>query len=241
MDSINFFKGYGKIDHLENQSATSAGGRKRLVTTLAASFTAILTLILASLFVALIHESNSESDETPSLALNPADSIKAVCSVTRFPDSCFSTISAAKTAPRADPEVFLAISLKIAIDELAKVASLSKTLASRVNDPPTESALRDCRDLFADSLSRLNDSASAMGVALGEPMLTEKKIKDAETWISAAITSQGTCVDGLEEMKSTVLDEVRAAVRRSTEYASNSLAILANIQTLLRKFDLTLH
>lgn len=50
-----------------------------------------------------------------------------------------------------------------------------------------------------------------------------------------------TCVDGLEEMGSTAVDEVKMRVQRSKEYMSNSLAILSNMDSILEKFGLHLH
>ncbi|KAK3195848.1 hypothetical protein Dsin_027158 [Dipteronia sinensis] len=46
-------------------------------------------------------------------------------------------------------------------------------------------------------------------VRLGEKMLTESKVNDIQTWISAAMINQETCLDGLEEMGSTAVDEVK--------------------------------
>ncbi|KAL6983434.1 hypothetical protein U1Q18_016819 [Sarracenia purpurea var. burkii] len=126
------------------------------------------------------------------------------------------------------------------MDELLNLSSMPKTLISKSNDPRTESALKDCVDLWGDALSQIGKSATTMVVGPREKMLTEEKIGDLKTWISAATTDQETCLDGLVEMGSTIVDEARAKVQRSKEYMSNSLAILSNIQTLLQAVDLDL-
>lgn len=104
-----------------------------------------------------------------------------------------------------------------------------------------EAALRDCRGQVEDALSQLNDSVSAMEVGPGEKVLTEAKIRDVQTWISGAVTDQETCLDGLLETQSTALDEVKKKMQRSKEYTSNSLAIVANIQTILDNLHMPLH
>lgn len=105
-----------------------------------------------------------------------------------------------------------------------------------------EAALRDCQGQIEDALSQLNDSVSAMEVVgPGEKMLTEAKIRDIQTWISGAMTDQETCLDGLEEMESTVLGEVKKKMQRSKEYISNSLAIVANFHTILDNLHVSLH
>ena len=103
-------------------------------------------------------------------------------------------------------------------------------------------AFSDCRSQIEDGVSRLNVSVVVMEVGLGgEKVLTETRIRDLQTWISAAMTDQETCLDGLEETGSTALDEVKTKMKKSQEYTSNCLAILANIHTLLRKFNMPLH
>ena len=75
----------------------------------------------------------------------------------------------------------------------------------------------------------------------GEKVLTETKIGDLQMWISAAMTDQEMCLDGLEEIGSTALDEVKTKMKKSQKYTSNCLAILANIHTLLCNFNMSLH
>lgn len=94
---------------------------------------------------------------------------------------------------------------------------------------------------FEDALTRLNDTVSEMEVGSGEKMLMERKISDMQTWISGAMTDEDTCLDGLEEMGSKVFDEMKTKMQKSKELLSNSLAIIANIQTLLQKVGLTMH
>lgn len=106
---------------------------------------------------------------------------------------------------------------------------------------PKEAALSDCQGQIEEALSQLNDSVSAMEVGPGEKMLTEEKIRDVQTWISAAVTDQDTCLDGLEEMGSTVVDEVKKKMQRSKEYTSNALAIAANFNIILHNLHLSLH
>lgn len=75
----------------------------------------------------------------------------------------------------------------------------------------------------------------------GEKTLTDRKVNDIQTWISAAMTDQETCLDGLEEMGSTAVDQVKDKFRKSKEFLSINLAIIAKINSLLQKFGLSMH
>ncbi|KAJ4824180.1 hypothetical protein Tsubulata_011916, partial [Turnera subulata] len=236
MESINVFKGYDKVNSslsVEEQQALHQQ-RKRRRTRIIIFFTisaiVFLTLVIGVLLASLIHESNNESpDESPSLSSNSAESIKAVCSVTQYPTSCFTSISSLNASTKPDPETIFNLSLQASAKELK---NLSSFLAS-VNDVSSRAALDDCATQLEDALGRVNDSAALMVAAPGEKLLTVEKAKDIQTWISAAMTDQETCLEGLQEMGSSVLDEVKGKMEKSKELLSNSLAIIAKMQDLL--------
>lgn len=121
------------------------------------------------------------------------------------------------------------------------MSALPEALILKSNESNTVSALRDCVSLFDDAVSQLNNSVALVVNGLEKEVLTEAKVADVNTWISGAMSDQDTCLDGLEEMESSVLDEVKSKVQMSKECMSNSLAILANMHSLLDKFNQTQH
>lgn len=265
MEPTKFFssKGYGKVtnpseSHQESISySTNNHSRRRRsrIVLAAASFAIFLTVLIAVMVIALVHESSTESPEeddghpsksspsSSSISSNAAESLKIVCSVTQHPDSCISSISSLNNNnPKADPVHFFNLSLAFSFHEVKNLSSLPKELIPKANDKRIESALQDCLSLFENSVSQLNDSAAQMKVNPGEKVFTEMKISNLQTWISAAMTDEETCLNGLEEIGgvSTVGDEVKMKVHKSEEYMSNTLAILNNLQSLLGKFGLTM-
>ncbi|XP_007037294.2 PREDICTED: pectinesterase 3 [Theobroma cacao] len=236
MDPVNFFRGYDKVSHLENQNPS----QKPVSTAIAIFAILIFTLVVGLTLAAVMLEPIKEPADTasPSLSSNSDESIRTICNVTRFPESCFTTLSSLSASTKPDPESILQLSLQVAINHLSNLSSSLKSL----NDLHSQPALKDCVTLFDDALSRLNDSVSAMQVGSGkELVLTKEKISDIQTWISAAMSDQETCNDGLQEMGSTVADKVKSQVRSSKESISNSLAIVSNMHNLLQKFGLTMH
>ncbi|EEF52158.1 enzyme inhibitor, putative [Ricinus communis] len=244
MESINILKGYDKVDsNLENQNPHphlhphhSNSTKKPIIITLTISAILLLTLIITLTLAALIHESNTEPPESIPQS-NSAESIRTICNLTRYPTSCFTSISSLNVSIKPDPEAIFNLSLQVSIQELKNVSTLLKTL----NDVNSQAAINDCSSQFDDALGKLGDSLLAMKVGPGEKALTLEKINDIQTWISAAMTDQQTCIDGLEEMESVVLDEVKAKMVNCNQFLSNSLAIIAKMQSLLEMFDLKLH
>ena len=248
MDTIKSFKGYGKVDELE-QRAFQKKTRKRCIILIVSSLI-LSAAIIAAVAGIVIHKRNtksssSSSNSLPQPELTPAASLRAVCDVTQYPNSCFSAISAVASSKTTDPKLLFQLSLRVAIDELSK---LSQQLPSKLredfakNDSRLQKAIDVCGTVLDDALDRLNES---IGVAAGRKILPATKISDLETWLSAAMTDQDTCIDAISEVDSAaargVLREVETAMRNSTEFASNSLAIVTRILGLISKFDAPVH
>ncbi|XP_054792679.1 pectinesterase 3-like [Prosopis cineraria] len=246
MDSIKSFKGYGKVDELD-QRAFQKKTRRRLI--ILGISCILLVAVVAAVAATVIHRrgrSSSSSDYVPPTELTPASSLRAVCAVTQYPSSCLSSISSLHNSNTTDPELLFKLSLRVAVDELSNLSKLPSKLKANVKDPRVQKAIEVCGIVFDDAVDRLNESISSLdGGGNGGKILSPSKIGDVETWLSAAITYQETCLDALEELNSTaaseILEDLKTAMKNSTEFASNSLAIVTKILGLLSNFNFPIH
>ncbi|XP_051136635.1 pectinesterase 1 [Andrographis paniculata] len=231
MESVQFVKGYGKLNPSDDRPQINRQLRRRII---AVALIISLTLIAASLVVAAVirHNAAKPNESKPSdlAGAGAAESLRTVCAVTRFPDSCISSISPLNSPPAKTPLAFFNLSLRAAAVEVSGL----KDLAGRSEKP--EPAARDCAELVDDSASQLGRSAELM--IRVENVLTEMSVSSLLTWISAAMTDLDTCLDGLDETGSTALVDFKMKVKKSEEYMSNTLAILNNMQSLSDKFGL---
>ncbi|KAL5062556.1 hypothetical protein RYX36_024293 [Vicia faba] len=242
MDTIKSFKGYGKVDELEQQ-AFKKKTRKR-ITIIIISSLILIAVIVAAVAGILIHKrntsSNPSSNSLPNTDLNPATSLKSVCDATQYPHSCIAAISSLPESNTTDPEKLFKLSLKVAMDELSNLTRL-KLKAS--GDTRLEKAIAVCSSVLEDSLDRLNDSMSM--IIADDKILSPAKVRDVETWITAALTDHDTCLDAVGEVNSPaargVLTQIETAMRNSTEFASNSLAIVSKVIRLLSNFEIPSH
>ncbi|CAJ2639402.1 unnamed protein product [Trifolium pratense] len=227
MDSLKIFKGYDKVeDNLEDPQKQQEQHRHKISKPLIATISIIVTILFLTFtlsFTLFYHHNNSTESQNPLNSLNSTELIRSVCNVTRFPDSCFTAISSSTQNP-TDPKTILKISILASINELNKFASSLKANSSG-------HTLGDCNELIDDAVSRLNDSVSVFSD--DAVTLTDVKINDIQTWVSAALTDQQTCVDGLEEVGFSLVEKVKKIMQKSYEYISNSLAIVANIRNLV--------
>ncbi|KFK35692.1 hypothetical protein AALP_AA4G024800 [Arabis alpina] len=230
MDSVNSFKGYGKVDEAQN-IALKKKTRKRIIL-LAVSVVLLIVLIIAAVIATVVHKSSSSSSKTTS----PFESttLKTMCSVTRYPESCIYSISKLPSSNTTDPETLFKLSLKVIINELDSISDLPEKLSTQTKDERLKSALRVCGELIEDSLDRLNDTVSTMEAENKKDV----NIEDLKTWLSSVVTNHETCFDSLHELNKTesITEDLRSAMNRTTEFSSNSLAIVTKILSVLDEF-----
>ncbi|XP_074580220.1 pectinesterase 3 [Curcuma longa] len=233
MDAVKFFRGYGRVSEIVDTRLRSAT-RRRLI--LIAASTAAILLVFVAVTIAVSKRGRSPSPESV------ADSIRAMCNVTRYPASCFSSVSAANGANLTnDPEELFGVSLAVAMDALQAASAAAAEFAPPSKDRRLAAALRDCRELLGSATDRLNNSIALMRLAAGEATLNASEIEDLRTWLSAALTDQDTCLEGFEGTTGGFLGKMEAATANATQYTSNSLAIATGILGVMEKSRFPLH
>ncbi|CAH8342880.1 unnamed protein product [Eruca vesicaria subsp. sativa] len=245
-----FSLGYFKVDEEAQEIALKKKAYKRLFL-VAASVVILLGVIIGGSVAVARNQRNSSHGSSPNTTpeLTPAASLKNVCSVTRFPDACISSISKIPSSNTTDPEVIFKLSLKVVVDELASISDLPRKLAEETDDEGIKSALSVCGEMLDVALDSVNETVSAMDVGDGNNILTSGKIDDLKTWLTAAITYYETCFDTLAEISpnqtesktSIVSQNLTSAMRNSTEFTSNSLVIVAKILSTLSDFNIPIH
>lgn len=233
MDSLKSFKQYGKVDELEQQDFRRKTRRRFLL--LGLSSLTLILVIAGAVAGTLIHRSNSKGHgpaaSVPPPELTPSTSLRAICSVTQYPDSCFSSISTYDTDNTTDPKQLFKLSLLAAASEIKRFAGyVNQTAEKGRSDARLTAVMEVCSVVVDDAESRFNDSVSVID---GKSLLSESTIDDVRTWLSAAVTDLETCLDSLREMNSSEIDSFTTEMENSTEFASNSLAIVTKILTLI--------
>ncbi|KAJ0232521.1 Pectinesterase inhibitor domain-containing protein [Hirschfeldia incana] len=233
MDIVQCFKGYGeKADEAQDLAQNKKTSRRLIL--LSVSGIIIVAVIITAVVATVVHnKSKSSSESTPSSPpeLTQSTSLKTICSVTRFPESCFYSISKLSSSNTTDPEILFKLSLKVTIDELEAISDLPEKLSKETEDERIKSALRVCGSLMEDALDRLNDSVSATKT------LNTSRIDDLKTWLSTTVTDQETCLDSMDELaqskteyrNSTITRNLKSAMSKCAEFTSNSLAIVSKI------------
>ncbi|GAA0174504.1 esterase [Lithospermum erythrorhizon] len=239
MDSINSFKGYGKVDPVEEQ-AFRKKSRKRVIIVIISAIV-LLAIIIGVVAGTLIHKNNKNDENGYVSSSDPSAALKAVCGVTQNQESCFSSISELESTNTTDPEKIFQLSLKVVTNSLQKLSNLPQEWMNKAENPMVKKAITICQNVIDDAIDRLNESIALSEVNNGEKIQSVSIVNDLKTWLSTAITDQETCLEALEEVNATIVEEVRHLMKNSTEFASNSLAIVTKIIEVLGNFKIPLH
>lgn len=182
---------------------------------------ASLFFLLAFLAVSCVAGSVSAIRRTGS----SSDFIKASCSATRYPALCVQSLSvyasAIQQSPKQMAQTALTVSLARARSTSAFVSKLSRAKGMSSRD---RAAIKDCVDNIGDSVDELVRSVQELGQT-GRSGSFTWHVSNVQTWVSAALTDENTCVDGFVT-KGKVREAVRGRIVNVAQVTSNALALV---------------
>ncbi|GLJ52718.1 hypothetical protein SUGI_1122500 [Cryptomeria japonica] len=153
---------------------------------------------------------------------HPKNSIKSACELAPDRKACKKSLSENPRSLRAGPKEMTQIALNISI---AKTLTVRDSIS---NDSAMNSqAFDDCRELYDLTVDYLTESLSI----LTESSLLWKDAVDIQSYQSAALTNQITCLESLNESKIdlNLLSFTDYEVPNASVAVSNSLAIVEKL------------
>lgn len=189
------------------------------------------SLILPLIFIVLHISGTARSAATPSRSsASAANFIKASCRTTTYPALCVQSLSAFATSiqqnPRQLTETALSVSLARAQSTKTFVYKLTKFKGVK---PREMAAIKDCLEEVDDTVDRLSKSfkeLKSMGQAKGKDF--QWHMSNVETWVSAALTDENTCVDGFagKALNGRLKNSIKARIVNVAQVTSNALSLI---------------
>ncbi|XP_043718086.1 pectinesterase inhibitor 7-like [Telopea speciosissima] len=158
--------------------------------------------------------------------------IKTSCGVTLYPDLCFQTLSAYATSVHGSPRRLAQVALKVSLrsdrSSSDRVVSLSK---ENEMSPREAAAVADCVEMIGDSMDELQQSLKEMKHLSGPDFY--QKLSNIQTWVSAALTNEDTCMDGFEgdAMNGNIKNIIRNCILNVAQLTSNALALINKLSS----------
>ncbi|KAG7986613.1 hypothetical protein I3843_03G090500 [Carya illinoinensis] len=156
--------------------------------------------------------------------------IKASCSATTYPALCVQSLSAyaaeIQQNPRQLAQTALSVSLSSAQSTRTFVSKLKKFKGLKNKE---YEAIADCLDEMGDTVDRLGQSIKELkniGKAKGQEFVWH--MSNVETWVSAALTDENTCVDGFagKALDGKIKASIKARIVKVAQVTSNALSLI---------------
>lgn len=153
-----------------------------------------------------------------------SDLVRSSCSHARYPELCLRTLSS-YTGPTDNPRDVARAALKISLARARRASSYLSGQASSFKSRRERGALADCLEQMSDSVDELRRSLAELKHLRGGEEL-RWQLSNAETWVSAALTNEDTCLDGFQEADGKVKDDVRRKISDVARVTSNALYLI---------------
>ncbi|KAL0359014.1 UNVERIFIED_CONTAM: putative pectinesterase/pectinesterase inhibitor 46 [Sesamum angustifolium] len=212
---------YGKLDEAEQERLVARRRTRRRITIIGISSIILVAVIVG----AVVGASQTKADKSRADDQSPSSTIKAICSSTLYPDSCYNSLAPIVKSGSVKPQDLYKLSVQVAMDELSKASKNFDGIKKlNITDQRTLAAIESCQELLSLALDHLNSSLSVEDVKFLEVF------DDLRTWLSSAGTYQQTCIDELEYASTGLSTFINENFKNSTEYTSNSLAIVTTFE-----------
>jgi len=191
---------------------TAQKSKKRSVLVL---LTSIMLLVDVIAVAAGAPVNSSEIHDDPHGGKTLSNLVKSVCSQTRFPERCVSSLATYETATLDN---MMGLVMKESMERAQHAHEFAMSLSNNIMNEKERAAWQDCVQLFHNTMDRLN------------VCLTHDSVKkDIPTWLSAALTNQDTCLNGFRDFNLTTSSNIKSLlssrVLNVSELLSNSLSM----------------
>jgi pectinesterase len=185
---MSSFKAYGKVDESEHALFEVRRKSRKRITIICLSTIVLVGIVFAAVFGSIAHNNaHNNNDNNTNNDQSLSSSVKAICDITLYKDSCESSLSPlVHSGQQIRPEELFKLSIQVALNAVSKGAQYFSEHGTfddlNLNvDNRTKEALMNCKDLLDLTIDHLNSSLSYGGKSSLLDVL-----EDLETWLSAS-------------------------------------------------------
>ncbi|XP_047309189.1 21 kDa protein-like [Impatiens glandulifera] len=183
----------------------------------------LLLLLLPEIFI------------TATTTTTDSDFIRSSCMKTTYPDLCYTSLSIYSNVIKQNPAALARVSIAVSLFRTLRMARHATNLsrsADYESDHRLSAAIHDCVSVYGDAVDQIRDSLRKMkkivmmNRELGDATL-RLELNDVQTWMSAALTNEDTCIDGFEDVEDGEMKlDVCYRTIKVKEVTSNALALV---------------
>ncbi|CAL9231046.1 unnamed protein product [Arabidopsis halleri] len=158
------------------------------------------------------------------------DIVHSSCEHASYPSLCVRTLSSYSGPTITNRRDLAQAAVKISLSHAQSAAKKLTVVRDSVGKKRQEkAALVDCVEMIGDSvddLSRTLGVLKHLRISGGSPKEFRWQMSNAQTWASAALTDDDTCLDGFEEIDGDIKTEVKQWMTKVARVTSNALYMI---------------
>ncbi|EEF50969.1 21 kDa protein [Ricinus communis] len=123
--------------------------------------------------------------------------VETSCRNTTYPKLCYDSLAIYATKIDSNPKMLAYVSMNVTLTATRSASELMKNLSRLKSLTPRQAAaIADCVAEIGQAVYELKKSIGEMGRATSGSGTDPIIINDVQTWVSAALTDDTTCMDG---------------------------------------------
>lgn len=197
--------------------------QKRIIVLGISSLLLVVMVVAATFGIISSNDDNNNSQDvsTSNKAIN------TLCSSVDYQETCVKSLSSKEYNQTDDPKELVKIGMEVTMKQIKDALDKSETLVKLEQDPRSKEALRSCSELAKMSVRDLERSFNKFA----DLDISELNVilADLKVWLSAAMTSEETCLDGFENTTGEASNKMREALELGMQMTTNSLALVTEI------------
>ncbi|WCJ36506.1 Plant invertase/pectin methylesterase inhibitor superfamily protein [Euphorbia peplus] len=184
-----------------------------------------LFLLISTLYLATPSRSTKTTPRN-----NNINYIKSSCKSTTYPSLCVQSLASYAPSIQQNPRQLTETALSVSISRAQSTKTFIYKLTKFNNLKKREvAAVKDCYEEISDTVDRLSKAYKEMkSVGHGNANDFQWHMSNVETWVSAALTDENTCVDGFagKALDGRLKNSIKVRIVNVAQVTSNALALI---------------
>jgi pectinesterase inhibitor-like protein len=179
----------------------------------------VLTFLLLLFLFSSPNSAAARKSDAP-----PDDIVRSSCVHASYPKLCLRTLSGSSSCKT--PRDLARAAVKVSLSRTRRVSTyLAHVSAGGGDSERQREALSDCAEQIADTVDSLSRTLGELK-HLQEGESFRWHMSNAQTWVSAAMTNEDTCLDGFQDIDGKVKSDVKRKVTNLARVTSNALYMI---------------
>ncbi|KAE8687834.1 ARM repeat superfamily protein isoform 1 [Hibiscus syriacus] len=166
---------------------------------------------------------------------SPQDLVRSSCVHASYPGLCLLTLSS-YSGPANTPRDLAQAAVKVSLSRVRRVSSYLTSASVTGKSKRERAALSDCVEQVAESVDGLSRTLGELTRLRGETFRFQ--MSNAQTWTSAALTNEDTCLDGFKRVDGKVKSDVKKMIMNVAKVTSNALYMINRLDESRRRNQL---